>query len=203
LELPRILVITDSSQAKAPLAWVLSRVFAAGCQMASVREKDLSAEARKALVQELLPIARRFGATLLVHGDIEAAKLVDGLHLPAFGDVGAAREALGGKAVIGLSCHTLEEVDQAAAKGADYVTLGPFAPTKSKPGYEPTLGLADFAKSGRSGVKVFALGGVDETNLSRLFEAGIWGVAGMGGFMRDPDPGEVFRAWASGFGAPR
>ncbi len=192
-----LLLITDRQQARRPLIQVIEAALLGGCRCFSLREKDLSPAERLALVQEVLPIVRRFGGTLLVHADIEAAKHVDGVHLPAKANVADARGRLGEKAFIGLSCHTLEDV--ANADGADYVTLGPFAPTESKPGYTPTLELQVFEQTRRFGLPVLALGGMDETNVGKLRRAGAAGFAVMGSVMRHEEPAELvkrmLKAW--------
>jgi len=186
-----LLLITDRQQARHPLARVIEAAMLGGCRWISLREKDLPAEKRLTLVQEVLPIVRKFGGTLLVHADVETAKHADGVHLPAGADVAEARGRLGEQAIIGLSCHTLEDI--AHAGGLHYVTLGPFAPTESKPGYTPTLQPEALGKALRFGVPVLALGGVDETNVGRLRRAGASGFAVMGSVMRNEEPGELVK----------
>jgi len=50
---PPLLVISDRSQAKRPLIKVAEAAFAGGCRWFSLREKDLPAEERRALLAEL------------------------------------------------------------------------------------------------------------------------------------------------------
>lgn len=193
-----LLVITDRGQAQRPLIEIVEEALLGGCRWVSLREKDLSREERMALVQQILPLVRRFGGTLLVHDDISAAKVADGVHLPANGNVAQARNMLGENACIGLSCHTLDDV--ARARDADYVTLGPVAPTRSKPGYVPQLGADDFRDATRYGMPVVALGGVDETNVRALKEAGARGFAIMGSVMRSDAPQDLVRRMLGAWG---
>lgn len=186
-----LLLITDRSQARRPLGEVIEAALLGGCRLVSLREKDLSPDERMALVHQLLPLARRFGGTLLVHADVDAAAHADGVHLPAGGNVAQARRRLGDKACIGLSCHTLDDVK--SASGADYVTLGPFAETKSKPGYVPTLTPDDWREATRMGAQVIALGGIDETNVLAVKNAGAAGFALMGSVMRSNEPANYVR----------
>lgn len=192
-----LLLITDRMQARLPLLDVIALAFEGGCRWVSVREKDLQPLQRLALVEDILPIVRQFGGTLLVHADMHAAARADGVHLPAGADVAAARVCLGESAIIGLSCHTLEDV--AASDGADYVTLGPFAPTASKPGYGPVLDPQMLRQTAECGKTVLALGGVDETNAGVFRRAGASGIAVMGGIMRSDDPANcvkrILGAW--------
>src|SRR5262245_9957219 len=106
-----LLVISDRRQATRPLPELAAAIFAAGCRWLSLREKDLSADAQASLARELLPVARRFGARLTLHGDpaLAAAAGLDGAHLPAGSDVREARAALGVDKSLGLSIHTAAE----------------------------------------------------------------------------------------------
>jgi thiamine-phosphate pyrophosphorylase len=191
---PPLLLITDRRQAARPLEGVVADALAAGCRWVSLREKDLPAAERLALLRRLLALARPAGAMLTVHADADAAAEADGLHLAAGGDPAAARQQLGSAALIGVSCHSGEEVDAAIAAGADYVTLGPLASTASKPGYEPTLSPAEAgAVARRHPGRVIALGGVGAEQLPGLVAAGFAGAAVMGGVMRAAAPGAVIR----------
>jgi len=191
---PPILLITDRRQAARPLADVVDRALAGGCRWVSLREKDLPTPDLTDLVRRLLPLVRRAGGVLTVHGDLTAAALCDGVHLPAGGNVAAARSALPSGARIGLSCHTVAEVAAAKAAGADHVTLSPVFPTVSKPGYGPALGAGPLRQAAAAGPPVLALGGVDAGNAAACRAAGAAGVAVMGGIMRSADPAAAMAA---------
>jgi thiamine-phosphate pyrophosphorylase len=94
---------------------------------------------------------------------------------------------------LSLDCPVIPPDDVANAQGADYVTLGPFAPTQSKPGYMPTFGPDVVDKATSFGIPVLALGGVDETNVRELKRAGAAGFAMMGSVMRSEDPEHLVR----------
>jgi thiamine-phosphate pyrophosphorylase len=201
---PPLLLITDRRQAARPLEGVVADALAAGCRWVSLREKDLPAAERLALLRRLLALARPVGAIVTVHADADAAAEADGLHLAAGGDPEAARLRLGSTALIGVSCHAGDEVDAAFAAGADYITLGPLAPTASKPGYEPALSPAEAAAIARRHPgRVIALGGVGPDLLPSLVAAGFAGVAAMGGVMRAAAPGAVIREYLAVLGPGR
>jgi thiamine-phosphate pyrophosphorylase len=184
---PPVLVITDRHQATRPLDEIAAALFAGGCRWLSLREKDMPAAERRALLHRLVARGREFGATIMVHDDLAAATALGlGIHLPAQGSVAEARRALGAKVLIGMSAHDAAAVAQAAAAGVDYVTLSPIFLTRSKPGYGPALGLA--ALRGPWTVPVLALGGIDAGNAAACTEAGAAGVAVMGEAMRAANP---------------
>jgi len=194
---PPLLVITDRHQARRPLADVMAQAFAAGCRWASLREKDLSDDDQVALARTLLPIARRHGARLTLHGDAALAREagVDGVHLSAGSDPVAARHMLGRDKLIGVSLHSIIETEAIDPAAVDYAIAGPAFETPSKPGYGPEIGrkgLAEIAAAAR--VPILAIGGLNATRAAEVLSVGPAGIAVMGGVMRAVDPGQEVRA---------
>ncbi|MFL5064124.1 MAG: thiamine phosphate synthase, partial [Xanthobacteraceae bacterium] len=105
---PPLLLVTDRTQARAPLDEIVGAAFAAGCRWASLREKDLPPAEQVALAKRLLPTARASQARLTLHGDpvLAHAAGLDGVHLSAGGNPALARQLLGRGALIGMSIHT-------------------------------------------------------------------------------------------------
>ena len=88
------------------------------------------------------------------------------------------RERFGTELMIGVSTHSVAEVDRAARAGADFVTFGPVYPTPSKARYGPPLGVLALREAcGRGTLPVFALGGVDGSRRAEVMAAGAAGVA--------------------------
>jgi thiamine-phosphate pyrophosphorylase len=191
---PPLLVITDRRQAALPLVDVVAAALGAGCRWISLREKDLLEGEQVAWAEKLLPLAHRFGARLTLHGDIAAASILDGVHLPEGGNAPAARERLGPEKLIGLSVHTPERAAAADTAALDYLVAGPVYESASKPGYGPALGrkgLAGFVQA--TTLPVVAIGGIDAANIAEVMKAGATGVAVMGGVMRASDPARTVR----------
>jgi thiamine-phosphate pyrophosphorylase len=194
---PPLLVVTDRHQARLPLADVVRAALAAGCRWVSMREKDLSEEDQIALASTLLPIARRHGARLTVHGDAALARACgsDGVHLPAGGDPAAARKMLGREKLIGVSLHTVTEAEAIDAGIVDYAIAGPAFETASKPGYGPEIGRKGLAEIARAApVPVLAIGGLNATRAAEVLAAGPAGIAVMGSIMRAVEPGREVKA---------
>ncbi len=165
-----------------------------GAAAVQVRERELSARALATLVRELLPICAARGARLLVNdrADVALATRADGVHLPAQGLAASdARALLGQAALLGASCHTLDELRLAEASGADFAVFGPLFAT---PGKGPPLGLAAFAEAARAvKLPIFALGGIDAENAGAALSAGARGVACMRAVLGAHDPGAAAR----------
>jgi thiamine-phosphate pyrophosphorylase len=198
---PPLLVITDRTQAHAPLDDVLADAFAAGCRWASVREKDLPPGEQVALAQRLLRVARDWDALLTLHGDpkLAQAATLDGVHLAADGDVAAARRMLGGRDLIGVSVHSEAEAARLDPSLVDYAIAGPAYATTSKPDYGPALGMLGIGRiADATKVPIVAIGGITAAAVAELHVAGAAGIAVMGGIMRSMDPkGEVKRLIAA------
>jgi thiamine-phosphate pyrophosphorylase len=187
---PPLLVISDRAQARRPLAMIAKAAFRGGCRWFSLREKDLPADERRALLAALVAEGARFGAVVTAHEDVAAvaATGAHGVHLPAGADPAAAR-ALLPRALIGASAHSASEAAALLRQGADYVTLSPIFASASKPGYGPALGLDGLAAGVAAAAgPVVALGGVTAANAPLCLAAGAYGVAVMGEIMRADDP---------------
>jgi thiamine-phosphate pyrophosphorylase len=194
---PALLLVTDRHQARLPLADVVRAALAAGCRWVSVREKDLSDDDQIALALTLLPIARRYGARLTLHGDAALAKACDsdGVHLPAGSDPAASRALLGPDKLIGVSLHTVTEAEAIDPSVVDYAIAGPTFETPSKPGYGPEIGHKGLAEiAAVAPVPVLAIGGLNATRAAEVLAAGPVGIAVMGSIMRAVDPGQEVKA---------
>jgi thiamine-phosphate pyrophosphorylase len=81
---------------------------------------------------------------------------------------------IGQEPVIGRSTHAEAEVDAAVAEpGVDYFCTGPCWPTPTKPGrHAPGLDLVRHAASKVTDRPWFAIGGIDDSNLDEVLDAG-------------------------------
>lgn len=191
---PPLLVVTDRRQTRRSLADVVAAAVGAGCRWVSVREKDLPADEQILLVRRLLPVARRSGARVSLHGDdavLARHAGADGVHLPAGADARKARTLLGAHKLIGVSIHTVTDAEALDPHCVDYALAGPAFETQSKPGYGPEIGrrgLKDIVAA--APVPVLAIGGINAARIAELVAAGAAGVAVMGAVMRAADPAQ-------------
>jgi len=77
--------------------------------------------------------------------------------------------------LIGVSCHSPEEVSQAKADGATFAVLAPIFEKKSLPTAHPA-GLANLREACQADIPVLALGGVTIKNAQSCLEAGAAGI---------------------------
>lgn len=186
--LPHLLVLTDRHQAGGALVEKVRDAVAAGAEAVVLREKDLPVGERRALAERLAA----FVPFLVVATDPVLARAVGaaGVHLAAADSLPAP----GGDLVVGRSCHSRRDTARADATPIDYVTLSPWAPSPSKPGYGPPLGADGFAAA-RGARRAYALGGVSAADVRACRDAGAYGVAVMGAVMRAGEPAAVVRAY--------
>lgn len=83
-----------------------------------------------------------------------------------------ARRVLGTRAAVGLSTHSLVQLDESADEPIDYLSAGPVVPTPTKPGRPGTgVGYVTLAAA-RARVPVFVTGGVSPESVAELVAAG-------------------------------
>src|SRR5436309_8780606 len=110
----------------------IAECTAAGVHYIQLREKDLNTRALQELAEEAAKLTAQNSSTrLLINSRIDVALAcgASGVHLPANDLPASEARAIFGRAakaaVIGVSCHTLDEVASAEAHGADFAVFGP------------------------------------------------------------------------------
>ena len=166
----------------APLMRAVKAAIDQGVERIQIREKDLPARDLLALTQQVVALAGPRGTQVLVNErtDIALAAGAHGVHLPAHSlPARDIRKIAPAGFVIGVSCHSIEEVRRAEEEGANFVVFGPVFATGSKEG----VGLERLREAVRSvSLPVLALGGVSLDNSAICLEMGAAGVAGISMF---------------------
>jgi thiamine-phosphate pyrophosphorylase len=200
--LPVVHLITDrrlaadlARRADAALAGI-----APGRVAVQLREKDLGGRDLLDLARRLAAVCHARGQLLLVNDrvDVALAAGADGVHLPAAGiPPGDARRLLGPDALVGVSCHSAEDVRRAREGGAAYGSFGPIHDTPSKRPYGPPVGVDALRAAARLGLPLVALGGMDAARAPEAYAAGAAGVAVIRAWLVGPDAGAAVRALAA------
>jgi len=168
--------ITDSLE-------VAARAASDGVEMIQIRAKELSVRDLGSLVRAVLEAAQNSRILVNTRTDVALACGAHGVHLPT-GSV--APDTIRGIApqgfLIGVSCHTLEELSAAEHEGADFAVFGPVFPSVTKP--LAPIGIQAFREAAASvRLPVYALGGVTAGNASQCIQAGAAGIAGISLFI--------------------
>jgi thiamine-phosphate pyrophosphorylase len=143
-----------------------------------LRHKALPRGELLELARRVRPMASGAGALFIVNDHVDIALLseADGVHLgPDDLSIASARRVAGDRLIIGASASSPKAARAAIAEGADYLGSGPaFAtPIKAEKRVIGPGGVAAIAKAVGPAAPVFAIGGIDETNVQQLVEAGI------------------------------
>jgi thiamine-phosphate pyrophosphorylase len=192
-----------------------------GIDYIQLREKDLSARELEVLAREAMRIIgqkkkdrlatdhRPLTTALLINSrtDVALATAAEGVHLRA-NDVSPqelgtvwhepcgrgrlAREISPRDPLIAVSCHSPQEVAEAAANAATFAVFAPVFEKKDAPEAR-SAGLEALRKACRAQIPVLALGGVTLQNARSCLEAGAAGIAAIRLFQEN-DIATVIRA---------
>ncbi len=151
-----------------------------------LREKDLSGVEYEALAAKVVKLCETYGVDCILHNFADAALSlkVKKIHMP----LPLLRSMSSGQKEkfeeIGASCHSVEEAVEAQQLGCTYITAGHIFVTDCKKGILPrgTEFLRQVCHS--TTLPVYAIGGIDETNVAAVRKAGAAGVCIMSGFMK-------------------
>lgn len=185
----------------------IESLAAAGIDLIQLREKDLSGRDVSLLTREALrrvsklAIRAQAAPRILVNDrlDVALAEQAGGVHLSEDSlPVDEAKRLLlayqsthspASDFLVGVSCHSLEAAQSAAAAGADYVLFGPVFATPSKAAYGAPQGIERLAEvCGSVAIPVLAIGGISLANAPSCFSAGASGIAAIRLFQDSADP---------------
>jgi thiamine-phosphate pyrophosphorylase len=188
----RLYIVTDRQQtAGRSLEEILVAAAQGGAGAVQLREKDLSARELYALGARLQEALAPYHVPLLINDRLDVALALDaaGVHLAGHSlPTAQARRVLGPHKLLGVSTHSVEEAQQAAAEGADFVVFGPVFATPSKLAYGPPQGIQLLTSVVRQvTIPVLAIGGIDQTNLPQVLHTGAYGVAMIRAVLAAPD----------------
>jgi len=190
--LPQIYPITDTALSSLSHAEQVKHLIAGGATFIQLREKNNSLRAFFSDAAEAIRIARLAGANVIINDrvDVALALEADGIHLGQTDmPVTAARRLLGKDAIIGLSTHNIEQVKAALDLPINYLAFGPIFPTHSKRNPDPIAGLDALGviKTLSGFLPVVAIGGINESNVVRVWSAGADSAAIISAIIGRPD----------------
>jgi thiamine-phosphate pyrophosphorylase len=171
----RLYLVAPARIAAGSLADLVPELVDAGVDIVQLREKEMEAGDVMSLGRSLADACRAAGIPLVVNDRPDIAALLEvGVHVGQNDlSVEEARRFVPDR-IVGLSTHAPEEVDAAVEDpgGPDYVAVGPVFETPTKPG-RPAAGveLLSYAAT-RLELPWFAIGGIDESNLAEVVDAG-------------------------------
>jgi thiamine-phosphate pyrophosphorylase len=179
----------------------LQRALDGGVDIVQLRLKDAEDETILATARRYAGVCHAHGVPLILNDrpDLVAAAGADGVHVGQDDvDVAQARELVGADRIVGLSTHSPEQIDAAAADPQiDYIGVGPVHATPTKPG-RPAVGLelVRYAAA-HAATPFFAIGGIDTGNAGAVRAAGATRIAVVRAITDAHDPEAAARALRS------
>ena len=166
-----------------------------GARFLQLRAKTMGSGALLETASAIVELTRSCGATLVVNDRADIARLAgaDGIHVGQ-DDLApsAVRALVGPAAIVGLSTHTVEQIDRALTEPVTYVAVGPvFGSTTKDTGYN-RIGLemvrAAAARASARGLPLVAIGGITLQTARSVIDAGAASVAVIGDLLAgDPE----------------
>ncbi len=190
--LPRLYLLTDRhNTSQRPLASVISQAVEAGVRMIQVREKDLDTRQTIELIRKLKPLITQYHGKVLLNDrvDLAIALDADGVHLRSDSlPLPLARRMMGKDKLLGISTHSVKDVQKAEDEGADFVVLGPIYDTPSKQIYGAPLGLHTLEAACRTcRLPIFAIGGMKPEHVHDVMSSGAYGIAVISSILQASD----------------
>src|ERR1700736_1496433 len=173
----RLYVITpDLGRAHDELRDLARAALRGGADMLQLRHKTLPRGELLALARRLREATTKAGVLFIVNDHVDIALITgaDGVHLgPNDMSIEAARRIAPEGFLIGASASSVDAARAAAQAGADYIGSGPAfsTPVKQEKTVIGPAGVAAVAAA--VDVPVFAIGGIEESNLPELTSLGI------------------------------
>ena len=174
--------VTDShwSTSEYPLEKQVEDAIIGGVTFIQLREKNITTEEliKKALI--IKGICRKYSVPFVIDDNVEAVIKTDadGIHIGQNDlSISEVRNILGNDKIVGVTAKTVEQSLYAEKSGASYIGTGAAFETSTK---KDTFVIdhrviGDISRN--VSIPVVAIGGIDESNISKLKGTGISGVA--------------------------
>jgi len=173
----------------------LRAALGGGVDIVQLRDKEASDEQVLNAAQAFRRVADEHGALFVVNDrpDLAVAADADGVHVGQDDTpVSEARAVVGTDRIVGLSTHSPDQV--AAARGVDYIAVGPVYATPTKPG-RPAVGLELIRHAAAHAPDPwFAIGGIDRETVGAVAAAGARRAVVVRAITEADDPGAAARA---------
>ncbi len=176
----RLYVLITEKLCNGPWLEVAEQAILGGADCLQLREKELEGGELLRRARQLVALCRRHRTLCILNDRPDVAMLADadGIHLGQ-DDLPAAqvRKWIGREKILGVSTHRIEQAHQAVRDGADYIGVGPFFRSVTKP--RDILPGPAYAREvvGLIGIPAVAIAGINAENVDEVLACGIRAVA--------------------------
>ncbi len=173
-------VLITESTCKLPWLKVAEEAIKGGADCLQLREKSLDSGELLCRAKDFVALCKHHNVISIINDRPDVALLcdADGVHVGQT-DLPAAdvRKLLGREKIVGVSTHHLDQARQAVRDGADYIGVGPFFRSPTKP--RDFIAGPTYAKQVVEQIRIpaIAIAGITEANVDEVLATGIRAVA--------------------------
>ena len=187
----RLYVLITEASCRLPWLETAEQAILGGADCIQLREKELESGELLRRAQQLVALCRKHGALCIINDrpDIALLSGADGLHvgqtdLPA----ASVRKLIDRRMLLGISTHRIEHARQAVLDGADYVGVGPFFRSPTKP--RDFVAGPEYARQVAMTIPIpaVAIAGITEQNVDEVIATGVRAIAVTAAVASAPDP---------------
>lgn len=173
----KLIAVTDDCQSVEVVTDTLLRIEQSVNEVI-LRERSKSDAQLEDLVERLLT-ADFPREKLIMHARLDlAAKMgISKVQLTSYGISLSEAKCRYPALSYGRSIHSIEEAEDAAREGADWLLYGHLFPTNSKKGLAPRGTAELFKMTAAIDIPIYAIGGIEPEHLRNLHENGVAGAA--------------------------
>jgi thiamine-phosphate pyrophosphorylase len=176
---------------------ITKKLVRGGIDLLQLRAKEVNIDEVRRIAQAMVVITQPAGVPFILNDypQLLADVSAEGCHLgQEDGSIADARRVAGRPIIVGRSTHSIEQALAAEKEGADYIGYGPLFPTPTKPA-AVAIGLSSLRKlHAQVRIPIFCIGGIKESNLRKVTEAGAERVCIVSDLLTAADPYAKVRA---------
>ncbi len=183
-QLLKIYFIMGSNNSTSDPEFILEEALKGGISVFQFREKGdgaLMGEDKIQLAMRMQELCKQYHVPFIVNDDIELALSVnaDGVHIGQDDENAIKVRKMLGNKLLGVSAHSIEEIQAALDAGADYIGIGPIYPTSTKKDAKAVQGtsLVKIVRQKNFSIPIVGIGGITVENARPVIQAGADGVA--------------------------
>lgn len=198
IKLGRLCVITDTHTQNKYSHFELAKLAVkGGADIIQMRDKTISTSEFIRVAVRIRKLCNKHKVLFLINDrtDVAMASGADGVHLGKEDiPIKDAVKLLGKRKLIGGTAHSLKEAVQREKEGADYIGFGHIYPTSSKHKPEKPKGI-DYLRNvvEKLNIPVFAIGGINITNIDEVISTGVHGAAVIGSVAGSKEPSKAVK----------
>ncbi len=192
----RLYVLITESACKRSWLEVAEQAILGGADCLQLREKSLESGELLCRAKDFVALCKRHNVISIINDrpDVALMSDADGVHVGQ-SDLPAAEvlKLLGRGKILGVSTHNLNQARQAVRDGADYIGVGPFFRSPTKP--RDFIAGPDYARQVADQITIpaVAIAGISEANVDEVLATGIRAVAVTAAVAGSADPQAVAR----------